>query len=89
MDITALAKRGVLWAVENLHSSPVKHHSKSWEPGIDARAGTGAGTGTGYGRGVEIVWQPKSSPHSDNATLYRRDLDLVLNVSISTIFGLS
>lgn len=46
--------------------------------------------GTGHGRGDESVWYGGSSPESEvEVFIILRDLDLGLNVSISTIFGLS
>lgn len=46
--------------------------------------------GTGHGRGDESVWYGGSSPESEvEVFIILRDLDLGLNVSISTILGLS
>lgn len=66
--------RGVLWAVGNLQSSPIKHHSKSWSTLLwQTRGRFGQGNGD-----EEIAWKATSSPpHSDNVEMYLRDLDRV------------
>lgn len=48
-----------------------------------------ARAGFARGAGEVILWKYGSSPESDEDVTNLRDLDLGLNVSISTFFGLS
>lgn len=71
-------KRGVLWAVEKRHSSPIKHHS-------EVAGAVGKGDGKGELNDSSVVV-------SDTVGLFmigRRFLDLGRPGSISTILGLS